>query len=122
MEARYYYKTGNIKNPKKFKIMKNSRILQLILIFTLSLTYSSCKKEDDKPTETTTTTPTAVKPTVTATTVFTDNTVGYLGGSVESVNISFFGVQGVLRLFNRSRFWLVVLWNNFRNICFSLLF
>ena len=73
--------------------MKHSRILQLVLVCILFLTYSSCKKKDDKPADTTTT-PTAVIPTITASTVFADNTCGYIGGTISTESIYFFGVQG----------------------------
>lgn len=70
--------------------MKYSRILPVAIVFTACLIHSGCKKEDEKPGETTTT-PAVV---ITSSTVFTDNTLGYMGGTVKSATVSFFGVQG----------------------------
>lgn len=70
--------------------MKYTRILPVAIIFTACLIHSGCKKEDEKPGETTTT-PAVV---ITSSTVFTDNTVGYIGGTLESAYVYFFGVQG----------------------------
>jgi hypothetical protein len=70
--------------------MKYNRSLQLVFVFIICLSYSSCKKEEDKPV---TETPVAA-PVITSSTVFADNTIGYIGGTISNESILFFGVQG----------------------------
>lgn len=71
--------------------MKSLKSIPLAFIFTACLIHSSCKKEDDKPLVTVAP---VVRTTVTASTIFADNTVGYIGGFLESAHVRFFGVQG----------------------------
>jgi hypothetical protein len=70
--------------------MKAFNLLLFAIIISLTLVYASCKKEETAATPATT----VVTPTVDTTTVFSNNTTGYIGGSILNANISFFGVQG----------------------------
>ena len=66
------------------------KLTTFTLISSLTLVYTSCKKEEAAATPTTT----LVTPTVDSNTVFSNNTIGYIGGPILNANITFFGVQG----------------------------
>jgi hypothetical protein len=67
--------------------MKIFKFTTIVLIFCLTLIYSSCKKEEINNKQETTSV-------IDSNTTFSNNTIGYSGGSVFNANISFFGVQG----------------------------
>jgi hypothetical protein len=67
--------------------MKLFKLTPFAIIISLMLVCTSCKKEEPAAT-------TVVKANIDTTTVFTNNTTGYIGGPILNANITFFGVQG----------------------------